>query len=94
LRTNGVKLAAKMPRFVAAGRRVEDDADAHAPDDFRCAPLVEEKSLTVSEFKFPERGRARSVSRSALKMLRLVSDSTALHQITTLPNRAFACARR
>jgi molecular chaperone GrpE (heat shock protein) len=83
-----------MPRFVAAGRRVEDDADAHAPDDFRCAPLVEEKSLAVFEFEFPERGCARSVSRSALKMLRLVSDTAALYQIKPLPNRAFACARR
>jgi molecular chaperone GrpE (heat shock protein) len=33
-----------MPGLVAAGRRIEDDADAHAPDDFRRQPLVEQKA--------------------------------------------------
>jgi hypothetical protein len=42
--------------------------------------------------KFPERGCARSVSRSASKMLRLVFDTAALHRIRTLPWRArFLC---
>ena len=37
--------------------------------------------------KFPERGCARSVSRSAAKMLRLVCDTAALRQIMTLPKK-------
>jgi molecular chaperone GrpE (heat shock protein) len=47
-----IKMMAEMPRLVAAGRRIENDAGAHAPDDFRRAPLVEEKALRSRAF-FP-----------------------------------------
>src|ERR1039458_9554091 len=43
------------------------------------------KSTAVSYLKFPERGCARSVSRSAWQMLRLVFNTAALRQIRTLP---------
>jgi hypothetical protein len=33
LRADGVELPAKMPGLVAAGRRIEDDASAHALND-------------------------------------------------------------
>jgi hypothetical protein len=33
LRTDGIKLTAKVPGFVAAGRRVENHTGAHTPND-------------------------------------------------------------
>jgi molecular chaperone GrpE (heat shock protein) len=45
-------MMSEMTRLVAAGRRIENDTGAHAPDDFRSAPLVEEKALRSRTF-FP-----------------------------------------
>jgi molecular chaperone GrpE (heat shock protein) len=48
-----------MPGFAAACRRVEDDANAHKPDDFGRASLVEQKAtpLLAPATDFSETGR-------------------------------------
>ena len=55
LRADGVKLSAKVPGFFTAGRRIENDAGAHRPNDFGRTVLVEQKArLLAFTGHFPE----------------------------------------